>query len=321
LPIVVLVFGFVAAETAPAGQSLRFFGGGVAAPDADRVKIRIDDPANSLPGPPADVGAEDFSIEFWVRGSLAENSAAAINCGFNNDWINGNIVFDRDRFNQGRAFGISFGAGRPAFGVLNDAFAAQTICATTQVLDDTWHHIAVQRRRSDGALWLFVDGQLEAQADGPDGDLSYPDDGVPGPFCGGPCTNSDPFIVLGAEKHDAGAQYPSYSGHFDELRLSNTLRYPASGFAPASIPFVADADTVALYHCDEGSGPALADSSGASGGPSDGDVLYGGTPTGPQWSSDEPFTPGLPTLGWAALVVLTALLAVIVVVSAQQTTR
>lgn len=51
------------------GHALRFFGQGVAAPDLDRVKIRIDDPATTVPGPPADIGATDVTIEFWVRGS------------------------------------------------------------------------------------------------------------------------------------------------------------------------------------------------------------------------------------------------------------
>ena len=69
-----------------------------------------------------------------------------------------------------------------------------------------------------------MDGSLEAEGDGPDGDVSYPDDGVPGNFCNGSCANSDPFLVLGAEKHDAGSQYPSYSGWLDEVRLSSVLR-------------------------------------------------------------------------------------------------
>jgi hypothetical protein len=48
-----------------AGASLRFHGHGVG--DIDRVKIRIDDPATGLPGPPADVGATDFTLEFWMK--------------------------------------------------------------------------------------------------------------------------------------------------------------------------------------------------------------------------------------------------------------
>ena len=47
------------AQTSP-GFALRFHGNGFSAPDLDRVKIRIDNP----PGPPADVGATDFTLEF-----------------------------------------------------------------------------------------------------------------------------------------------------------------------------------------------------------------------------------------------------------------
>jgi hypothetical protein len=283
--------------------SLRFYGNGVTAPDLDRVKIQIDDPANTNPGPPADVGATDFTLEFWMKANAAENTAGAIICGANNNWINGNIVFDRDRFNQDRKFGLSIGGGSFAFGVTGNGTGSLTICGTTNVLDGQWHHIAAERRRSDGWMWLFVDGQLDAQADGPDGDISYPDDGVPGNFCGPggnqPCTNSDPYLVIGAEKHDAGAQFPSYSGWVDEVRLSTSLRY-SGNFVRPSLPFTPDADTAALYHFDEGTGDVVGDSSGAVGGPSDGVRRYGGSPPGPDWTADSPLVgsgnPPTPTL-------------------------
>ena len=270
----------------PAGNSsLRFFGNGVA--DIDRVKIRIDDPANSDPGPPADVGATDFTLEFWMRASAAENAAAAVSCGANINWIYGNIVMDRDRYAQDRKFGLSLAGGVPVWGVSGDGTGDRTICGATDVLDDEWHHVAVQRRRSDGWMWLFVDGALEAEGDGPDGDVSYPDDGVPGDFCGGPCTNSDPFLVFGAEKHDAGPEFPSYSGYLDEIRVSNVIRY-TTPFLVLPFPFVADANTVALYHLDEGAGDFIGDTSGAADGPSHGERRFGGSPAGPIWTSESP---------------------------------
>lgn len=272
------------------GTSLRFFGNGVN--DIDRVKIRIDDPSNSLPGPPADVGAEDFTIEFWLRGRLADNAASAVACGFNNNWINGNIVLDRDRFNQERAWGLSLGNGRVAWGIIGEFGDSRTICSTTNVLDDEWHHVVMQRRRSDGRMWIFIDGNNEAETDGPDGDVSYPDNGVPGNFCGGPCVNSDPFIVLAAEKHDAGPSYPSFSGWLDEVRISNSLRY-SSDFNPPTQAFATDAETVALYHFDEGTGTDVFDTSGAAGGPSNGVLQFGGNPAGPLWSTETPFSGGL----------------------------
>jgi len=282
-----VVAALAATTVLPAGaesdSSIRLFGNGI--DDIDRVKIRIDEPG-AVGGPPADIGATDFTIEFWVKGTTAENQAGQISCSSNN-WINGNIVIDRDRFNQPRTYGVSFGAGYLAFGVGGE-FASQTLCSGSVVLDGEWHHIALQRRRSDGWMWIYVDGVAEADVDGPDGDVSYPDDGVPGNYCGGPCDYSDPFIVIGAEKHDAGSAYPSFAGWFDELRLSTTLRYTGA-FAPTGSPFTPDSDTAALFHFDEGSGTVANDSSGAAGGPSNGELKVGGNPLGPLWSSDTPF--------------------------------
>lgn len=284
-PMLLILSVFVTAAGAEA-SSLRFFGNGDN--DIDRVKIRVDDPTNNLPGPPADIGASDFTIELWLK-ATTENSAGALSCGFNYSWINGNVVVDRDRFNQGRTFGISLGAGRVAFAVQNASNESRTLCGTTDLRDGAWHHVAVQRRRTDGFMWVFVDGTLEASGDGPDGDVSYPDNGVPTNDCSGPCTGSDPFIVIGAEKHDAAPQYPSFFGWVDEARLSDSLRYSAS-FTPSQQAFVADANTAALYHFDEGSGDIVGDSSFS--GQSPGQRKFGGTPAGPVWSADTPFFGG-----------------------------
>ncbi|MGQ0603587.1 MAG: LamG-like jellyroll fold domain-containing protein [Anaerolineales bacterium] len=262
------------------------------ATDLDRVKIQIDDPANTKAGPPADIGATDFTLEFWMKASAANNTAGVVTCGSNVAWINGNVVIDRDRYSQDRKFGLSLAGGRVVFGISGEGTGDLTVCGMTNVLDGQWHHIAVQRRRSDGWLWLYVDGVLNAQADGPNGDVSYPDGGVPGNYCGGPCTGSDPYLVLGAEKHDAGAAYPSYNGWLDELRLSAALRYSGNFTRPQS-PFVTDTATAALYHFDEATSGACAgvvlDSSGAASGPSNGMGRYGGSGVaGPQYSADVP---------------------------------
>ncbi|MBK8501472.1 MAG: hypothetical protein IPL46_04265 [Saprospiraceae bacterium] len=52
------------------------------------------------------------------------------------------------------------------------------------------------------------------ELDGPNRDIYYPDDGMPCSNCCGAanCNNSEPYLVIGAEKHDAGAQYPFYNG-------------------------------------------------------------------------------------------------------------
>jgi len=61
------------------GYSLRFHGNGIN--DVDRVKIPIDDPAR-----PADVGGDDFTIEFWMKAMPGENAAGDCSPGIDN-WI------------------------------------------------------------------------------------------------------------------------------------------------------------------------------------------------------------------------------------------
>jgi len=263
--------------------SLRFFGHGTG--DIDRVKIAIDAPAT-----PADVGG-DFTLEWFLRANLGDNSSSSCTPG-NDNWITGNIVFDRDIYGGGDFgdYGVSLRDGRIAFGVANTV-SGDGICGASNVADGIWHHVAVTRNASTGELRVFVDGQLDGSGSGPSGNVSYND----GRLTGYP--NSDPFLVIGAEKHDAGPAYPSYNGFIDEVRLSSVIRY-AVPFTPPAAPFVADGDTAALYHFDDGPvGPCTgAVSDSALGGQSPGACQFGGsTPAGPVYSSDTPFNPSPPS--------------------------
>ncbi|HXV59919.1 MAG TPA: LamG-like jellyroll fold domain-containing protein [Vicinamibacteria bacterium] len=265
---------------AQCGSSLRFFGNGVAAPGLDRVEIPLDTPHR-----PVDVGLGDFTIEWWMKATLADNVPSPACTAGNDNWITGNILLDRDVFGQGDwgDWGVSLRNGVLAFGVA-DSGSGQGICGGTLVADGSWHHVAIARRASDGRMRVWVDGAVDAEGFGPMGDITYRD-GRPTSY-----PASDPLLVLGAEKHDAGAAYPSYSGYLDELRLSTMVRYDGN-FTPPAAPFAPDATTAALYHLDEGSGNLVGDSSGAAGGPSLGTRRFGGTPAGPLWSSDTPFPP------------------------------
>ena len=80
----------------PGGYSLRF--NGVYNDEENRVQIPIDDPQTADPGPPADVGSEDFTIEWWMKATSGENAAALFTCGENQNWLFGNMIFDRDRY-------------------------------------------------------------------------------------------------------------------------------------------------------------------------------------------------------------------------------
>lgn len=274
-----------------AGTSLRFHGNGAAAPNMDRVTISIDAPER-----PADIGATDFTIEFWMRANPGANGSPPCQSG-NDTWVNGNIIVDRDIYGPGDYgdYGISLYGGRIAFGV-NNGSSGQTLCGTANVADGQWHHIAAVRVLTGGLMQIYVDGVLDGAVSGPTGDVSYrngraltPNPDQPGAFFA-----SEPFIVVGAEKHDVNSDYyPSFSGWLDELRLSNTRRYNGD-FTRPSGPFTPDSDTAALYHFDEGSGDVVSDSSG---GESHGTRNFGGAPAGPEWSTEVPFTdsPASPT--------------------------
>ncbi|MFN3628845.1 MAG: hypothetical protein ACK4XK_02120, partial [Casimicrobiaceae bacterium] len=82
--------------------SLRFFGTGSG--DVDRVKIRVDSPPTA-----ADVGATDFTIDFWLRALSGEN-AGVVSCGVNDGWMTGNVVLDRDIYGPGPDWGVALGA-------------------------------------------------------------------------------------------------------------------------------------------------------------------------------------------------------------------
>jgi hypothetical protein len=67
--------------------------------------------------------------------------------------------------------------------------------------------------------------------------------------------NSPSFVTIG---FSGGGTH--FAGVIDEVRISKVVRY-TSEFTPA-VRFTPDKDTLALYHCDEGTGDILADSSG-----------------------------------------------------------
>ena len=274
----------------PGGFSLRYYGNGYG--DLDRVKVAIDDPTTTVPGPPSDVGSTDFTLEWWIKVPSGENPAALPACGADDSWRLGNVLIDRDRFGQNGDYGVSLGGGHIVFGVTGADGSQRTLCGTTSLADGLWHHVAVQRRVSDGWMSIYLDGALDAEADGPDGDIAYPDDATPLNLCGSggtsPCAN-DPYLVFGAEKHDQSrSTYLSFHGWLDEIRLSTVLRYTAAFTRPAS-RFTTDASTVGLWHFDEGYGNVIHDDS-VPNGPSLGDRNYGGVTNGPEWTDDTPWS-------------------------------
>lgn len=266
----------VGSEQSTQQYSIRFYGNGVNAVDQDRIKISLNNPAK-----PIDV-ANDFTIEFWMRAQASDNTSSSCTSGAAVTWINGNIIVDRDIYGDGDNgdYGIALYGGKIAYGT-SVGTSNRTMCSVASVDDDTWHHVAVTRNSTTGQMRIFIDGNLDSTDTGPTGDISYRNNRTTS------YPNSDPFLVLGAEKHDAGAEYPSYNGYLDEFRVSDTIRYTGNFSVPGT-EFQTDANTVALLHFNEGSGTLANDVSAASGGPSHGILSVGGSPSGPAWSTEVP---------------------------------
>jgi len=270
--------------------ALRFYGTGVGPPgQQDRVRIQIDDNA---PGPdasaPCDVGAGSFTIEFWMRGNLDDNGTS--NDGgdretFDINWIYGNIIVDRDIWGgSSRDWGISIAGGFVRFGTgradVNPLDAEHTLEGDVNVLDGAWHHVACVRDAATGIKSIYVDGLLDFSSppNRSRDDISYPNNGDPSPV-----TPWGPYIVLAAEKHDAGSFFPSFNGYMDEVRIWNVARSQAQILE--TYDRVIDsgaAGLVAYYRLEEGSGNSVADSSGAN---SPAGQLIAGTAGNGEWVS------------------------------------
>ena len=145
-----------------------------------------------------------------MRAAAADNPAGAVSCGADINWILGNIVFDRDRYNQDRNFGISIAGGRVVFGVSGDGTATAPSAAELDVLDQPWHHIAVQRRRWTATSGSMSDGVSRLRPTDPTATSRIRTPASPVTCCGGaPCDQQRPVSGhRGAEKHDAGASSP-----------------------------------------------------------------------------------------------------------------
>lgn len=269
------------AAGAPDARCLHF--DGLPLVTANRVDIALDAPPR-----PVDVGG-DFTLELWVRIPPGSNPAGDPCTAANDRWIYGNILIDRDVFGPGDVgdYGVSLMAGRVAFGVSRGSSGA-TACGARDLRDGQWHHLALTRDVASGALRIWVDGSPDVApavgpVSGPTGDIAYRD-GRPTSW-----PASDPLLVLGTEKHFGD---PPWAGTLDDLRISNRVRY-TSAFVPPTAPHALDADTVALYRFDEGSGSAVGDLAAVPGGPSPGLIRSGGMPASPSWSTDCRFG-GLP---------------------------
>jgi len=267
--------------------SIRFFGAddGV----SDRVLVHVDDDAPGVDhSTPADLGAGDFTIEFWLRGVHASNASAS--SGFGAEfadarWLDGNVVVDRDIAGPShREWGVSIAGGFVRFGTgAGDvgSNSEHTLEGGVDVLDDAWHHVACVRDAASGRKSVYVDGLLdvESAAGVSTANLSYPNVGVPNS-----ASPWGPWIVLGARKHPAGGPAAhSFTGWMDEVRLwRRALSAAEIALSHAVVLDGDEANLAGYYRFEEGSGPSAPDWSSAG---SASAQLRSGTPGEAEWAS------------------------------------
>lgn len=282
-PLIIFLVGFLMSCTLFSDNSdmlgaYEFQGYATATPDQDRIKIPLEHRSINV--------GHDFTIEFWFKTGPGDNPGGTVNVNATDGtgWVLGHVILDRDiddglGSNDYGDWGIVMANGRIAFGVAKGA-SGKTIWAqgTNDLRDNQWHHVAVTRR-STGQMSIYVDGILGAQGMGPSGDVSY----LSGRSTQQP--NSDPYLVIAAEKHDYSGSL-GYKGLLTGLRISNAVLYDGN-FTPDKktirpIPYT----TVALYYFNFWDGQELKDLSGNK---NHGQIKRGGNPLSPIFVNDRPF--------------------------------
>lgn len=246
--------------------------------DYDRVKIPLVNRSVNVGG--------NFTVEFWFKTQPGDNPAGTVNTSATDGsgWVGGHILVDRDiddnsGSNEHGDWGVAMANGRIAFGVAKGPVGKTIYAASTPDLrDGQWHHVAVTRRTT-GQMAIFVDGVLHAQGLGPSGDVSYRNDRVT------TMPQSDPYLVLGAEKHD----YPgslAFKGLLSGLRISAAVLYDTNFTPGPQTTSLNPFTTVALYTFRFWDGQTLLDLSGQG---NHGQVKVGGSPAGPFSAGNGPY--------------------------------
>jgi hypothetical protein len=194
--------------------------------------------ATSTPSPTASANG---ALAFDGVDDEAGNTAFSMSGGFTVEaWVrpssgnqNSIVIVTGD---GSRGWSLELNDGRATLWVADNAGAWSFVRNDSVVLQaNQWYHIAATYE--NGNARVFVNGV--AGTSGTVGAVSHM-----------------PVLRLGGL-----TSYGFFAGQIDDVRISRIVRYTGS-FTPPSMPLPADANTIALYLFDEGSGQTAYDASG-----------------------------------------------------------
>lgn len=164
-------------------------------------------------------GTSDFTLEYWFRPNASTFSQIRVPFASRGGGGIGNGDWWCELGTNAKIYwGFKNQAGTQYYANLAQAESAFS--------SGVWYHIALVR--SGNSVTYYRDGVATGGATT-----------VTGSFGG------NDFVYVGA----LGPGGYSLDGHIDEVRISNSARY-TTGFTPSTTPFVNDANTLLLIHCD-----------------------------------------------------------------------
>jgi len=210
-------------------------------------KTRSTDEANSPAGPGSVKTSGGFALEFNGRDSYVDLPTLRYD-GSHPITLETTVMLDdvASRLTvignaQSTGTALSFQPDRHGSFIAKDPVIFRIVYTREPVTPRRTYHFAASH---DGAtIRLFLDGKLQQAAQ----------------LAGAYEPSRDRFMIGALPPSSADIRWP-FSGIIDELRISKIARY-AADYTP-QLRFEHDSDTLALYHCDEGTGDVLTDSSG-----------------------------------------------------------
>jgi len=165
-------------------------------------------------------GTGDFTVEMWVYPTTNGNSGGSANT---------TIVDSRSASADAAGIAMQFDSNnylRLYMG--SGGGGGNLIQGATAITINTWNHIAAVR--SSGTVYLYLNGVAQG---------------------GGGVANSSSVTNATAPTFGRSSYNTAfvYRGYIDEIRISNSVRYPSgTTFTPSTSAFTNDANTLFLMH-------------------------------------------------------------------------